>query len=1063
MGAARRLLTFADALVLLGAEPQGLARLDRALGGALNLATGGVSGTVIGMADANGRLIGLGRDAARSVGARLGRVQDRAERTQLLRAAHTVIVVVAFFEAMTELELPFGLDEVELTRSEQLALARTDAASCSSAPHATDVVALLLDADLPCPAPHTTSDAIGAALLVRYGEYADRFVRFLEGLALWEGLPRHRREQADDSLTRVLPRKAQERYHSLYVQLAAQAPEFALWTTQLAQQATHAEVGRALAGVEALLARTAEALHPPVDVAAALARAHRAALGRTVLDAESAPDGIRIPTTQELYLDPDFRVSDVPGSSEPTDEQWWQRLTVRRDLTRYLAGALTSPSMAHAPLLVLGQPGAGKSVLTRVLAARLPAVGFLPVRVPLRDVRAEDDLQDQIEQAIRAATGERVSWPDLVRSSGGSTPVLLLDGFDELLQTTGVHQSNFLERVAQFQEREADQGRPVLALVTSRTAVADRARFPDGLVVLRLEPFRPEHIRQWLTVWNAANAAGFAAADRSPLAWEHLERHAELAAQPLLLTMLALYDATQGSLQGAGDHLDVTELYEQLLSSFARREVEKSTQGAIPEEETAQLVERELQRLSLVAFAQLNRGRQWVSAAELEEDLTAVLGRAPVQASGFRTPLNPAEVVLGRFFFVQRAQSRRDGQVLASYEFLHATFGEYLAVRLALHLLTDLLSARPALALGAGHIHDDLAYALLSHTSLASRQMLRYARSLTDAMPEEERRRLVRLLVQVLGQHQMRTADQLPGYRPAMLRTTSRHGLYASNLVLVIVLLARRCPASTLFPASDDPVGAWHRHCLLWRSAMDESQWTDFAVSLDVHHYWDDGGRDLSVSLRPHAARTPEPLDMNWLFRYPQAHGGAGWSRSYWEDLWLKMALSGGTNDSVLRHSLDPVFRWLGQAVTVFTPVEGAPASSLAHDLLELLLADREAVTDEQLGDLHMRALRGVRLMLPTASKYLIRTMDALLTAFSRDRERLPEAMSDALGEFLQSDLVPLLLGEHERVTTPASSVRRALFQVLWLHEHVLSGLLSPDLWERLHAYRVRHVVPRTR
>ncbi|MGG7575884.1 hypothetical protein [Streptomyces sirii] len=285
--------------------------------------------------------------------------------------------------------------------------------------------------------------------------------------------------------------------------------------------------------------------------------------------------------------------------------------------------------------------------------------------------------------------------------------------------------------------------------------------------------------------------------------------------------------------------------------------------------------------------------------------------------------------------------------------------------------------------------------------------MLRYARSLTESMPENERRRLVRLLVQVLGQHETRTADQLPGYQPALLRTTSRHGLYGSNLVLVIVLLARHCPASVLFPESDDPVTAWHRHCLLWRSAMDESQWTDFAVSLHVHHYWNSDGRDLSVSLRPDAAGPPEPLDMNWLFRYPRAHGGSGWSRSYWEDLWLKMAISGGTNDSVLRHSLDPVFRWLGQAVAVFTPVEGAPASSLAHDLLELLLADREAVTDEQLGDLHMRALRGVRMMFPTASTYLIRTMDALFTAFSRDRERLPEATSDAFGAFLRNDTAP--------------------------------------------------------
>ncbi|MFD0514973.1 NACHT domain-containing protein [Streptomyces aureus] len=184
---------------------------------------------------------------------------------------------------------------------------------------------------------------------------------------------------------------------------------------------------------------------------------------------------------------------------------------MREDLTRYLAGALTSAGQERTPLLVLGQPGAGKSVLTWVLAARLPAAGFLPVRVPLRDVRAEDDLQEQIEQAVRAATGERVTWPDLVRSAGGAVPVLLLDGFDELLQTTGVHHNDFLVRVARFQEREAEQGRPLLALVTSRTSVADRARYPDGMVALRLEPFRAAQIQQWLAVWNDANAAGFAA------------------------------------------------------------------------------------------------------------------------------------------------------------------------------------------------------------------------------------------------------------------------------------------------------------------------------------------------------------------------------------------------------------------------------------------------------------------------------------------------------------------------------------------------------------------------
>ena len=118
------------------------------------------------------------------------------------------------------------------------------------------------------------------------------------------------------------------------------------------------------------------------------------------------------------------------------------------DLQEFLAGFLTSPRAVEAPLLVLGQPGSGKSVLTKVLAARLPAADFLPVRVALRDVPVTADLQDQIEYAIRAETGDRLEWPALARSAGDALPLVMLDGFDELLQATGVSQSDYLTRVA---------------------------------------------------------------------------------------------------------------------------------------------------------------------------------------------------------------------------------------------------------------------------------------------------------------------------------------------------------------------------------------------------------------------------------------------------------------------------------------------------------------------------------------------------------------------------------------------------------------------------------------
>ncbi|MFJ4717317.1 NACHT domain-containing protein [Streptomyces sp. NPDC088785] len=990
----RGLLSFADALTLLGVDSARITALDRAVGGALNLATGGASGTLLGMVSGRGRIIGAGRDAVHGVAERLGRAGHRAERTEVLRAAHTVIVVVAWFEALDEARLPFSLDDVELTRGEQLRLVGADGRAGD------DLVRELLAADVLFPAPHHPPEALAVDLESFYASVCAQFRQFLTGLRVWERLQDQGQFDTMSALNDALVDDAVRRYADLYAQLALAAPEFNFWITQNEHQATRAEVRRALDGVRTLLAESAAHLAPPADVAAALARAHTATLGRPVLDATTAPEGIRVPSLREMYLDPDFRVAQPQGQSGPADESWWQRFGVRQDLTRYLAGALTNPALAQAPLLVLGQPGAGKSVLTRVLAARLPEAGFLPVRVPLRDVRAEDELQDQIELAVRVATGERTSWPELVRSAGGSTPVLLLDGFDELLQTTGVHHNDFLIRVARFQRREAEQGRSVLAVVTSRTTVADRARYPEGLVALRLEPFRPAQIQRWLSLWNDANAHVLA-----PLTWEAVAQHAELASQPLLLTMLALYDATEGGLNRDGSPLAVTELYEELLSSFARREVGKSTRDAVPDTETAARVERELQRLSLVAFALLNRHRQWVSAAELEDDLVALLGRDAAASSGFRAPLGAAEIALGRFFFVQRSQSVRSGQVLSTYEFLHATFGEYLAVRLAVRLLTDLMAQRPGLSLGESRIDDELAYALLSYAPLASRQMLRFLRELAGRIPQDEREPLARQLIRVLrGHHRTRTSEEYPAYRPDNLRTAARHGLYESNLVLMVLVLRGRTTAAELFPDAQAAVHRWGRHCLLWRSAMDEAQWTDFALSFTTRRHWGaDGTRALEIVLRDdRVLEHPRPIDANWLFGFGEGAAGRTWQRTYWDEMWHKVSVAGTTTDSIVRHTLDPVFANLGVAVTTFTPLHGEPATSVANSLMRLVLDDVTALPDAELDDLHARVMRGLE-ALSLSSPQTARLLDVLVTAHRRDRDRLSEEVVARLDALVRS------------------------------------------------------------
>lgn len=252
----RRLLSLSDALVLLGADPPRLAALDRSLGGVLAVATGGVSDGLLRIADARGRILGLGRDAVRGVGARLGAADGRVERGEMLRAAHTVVVVLGWFEALAEQDLPFSLEAVRITRGDQLSLVGAGEADAGFA-------RALAAVDAPFPAPHLAPEDAARELLGWYTALSGRFLRFVSGLAVWDTLTPAGRDAAERALTGALPGAACVHYDSLYAQLAQQAPEFGFWATLTEHRATRAGVQRALAGIEALLAGTASHALPP--------------------------------------------------------------------------------------------------------------------------------------------------------------------------------------------------------------------------------------------------------------------------------------------------------------------------------------------------------------------------------------------------------------------------------------------------------------------------------------------------------------------------------------------------------------------------------------------------------------------------------------------------------------------------------------------------------------------------------------------------------------------------------------------------------------------------------
>ncbi|MFE0421602.1 NACHT domain-containing protein [Streptomyces sp. NPDC058953] len=931
----RRQLNYRDAVAILTGDSAGLAAADRALGGVLSVATGGVSDAVLNLLDAQGRVLRLGRELTANLRGGLTDA-DRATRTDRIAAAHTVLVITAWFEALGEAELPFRLQDLELTGREQVAI------TGGGWTPGTDFFGALVDFAVSPPAPHRPYEENLGLVRSRYGLFWRGLADFVRGLALYESLDDGARTwvaRVDDSLVD----RAVDRYEELYTQLAGDVPEFGFWSGQIEHQATRITVRQSLTGIEATLTGLSTA-QPPRHAAAALVTGYQAALGRAILAEGNAPAGVLMPSLGEGYIDPDFRLREVaPGAAGPADEDWWASSDVRSDLTECLAGLLTQPEYTRTPLVVLGQPGAGKSVLTKILAARLPAAGYLPVRILLREVPTDVEVQDQIEYAVRAATGERVTWPELVRAAGDAVPVLLFDGYDELLQATGVSQSDFLTRVTRFQEREADQGRPVFAVVTSRTAVADRPRYPEGTVALRLEPFNAGQVELWLGWWNRINAAYLAGRGLRPLPAEVAVRHGALASQPLLLLMLALYDGTDNALQRAtapGAEFDEAALYEQLLTSFAAREIMKSDPG-LPQRELEARAEQELQRLSLISFGMLNRRRQWITAQEAEADLAAILGRDATVGDDFQAPLSRGEIALGRFFFVQRAQAFRDNERMATYEFLHATFGEYLVARLAVQLLESLLDQRPALTVGRTRVDDELLYVVLSFATLASRQILPFAAARIARIPEADRERLAELLLTVLADHRTRTEHRYADYRPEVRATSSRHGLYSANIVLLAVMVTGRLLGSRLFPGADNPVALWHRRALLWRAAFRESEWTEFALALSVRQTWRGEYQDLEISPGLDGILR-EPIRLNWLHgrRLQENVPGrtAEWIRSRPEQIRHKMVVSGGNNDAIVLHAVDPFLTYMPDAVTTFSSDRDGEVGSVAHRLTRLWL-----------------------------------------------------------------------------------------------------------------------------
>ena len=896
-------LTFEGALRILGQhEHKTIERIDKLLGGVL-LGSGAVAGAIAlgatplaplaafgamwGWIEQKGLAVDLLKSAVDAVSARMSGLRGY-ERRELIAAAHSTIVVASVFEALREEtgdEFYRNLKITDATKAAVMKRVQSDLwAGRPGRPYGVEI---------PAPSASCGFEENVEGVTVWQVDCLAELLSFLSGLTP--------AESARINRTAVLTR-AIERYKSRYLELAAKVPEFAIWAqlgehaaTRTAVRANHEETMDRIAGLREMNADVLAALganrnalnriqallslppgsagldeaDPPAQqgqarglpgLCQAVSWANAGILGRRIIpvDPERHPSDLTIPQVREIYVNPRYRAAESPiegisrvqpeldaKSYRPADDQWWDSLPSRADFDVMLSAHVTSPDATRLPLLLLGHPGAGKSLLTKVFAARLPDSEYTVVRVPLRRVSADARIHHQIEEALEIGTDQRIEWSDLAEQSAaaGTVRVVLLDGLDELLQASEHDRSSYLEDVVEFQERELQQRRPVVVIVTSRTVVADRVRIPGGTTIVKLDPFSHADIADWLWRWNQVNADAIAAGAMGELTWGAVRRQPELVAQPLLLLMLALY-AADPELPPLDEEMATAELYRQLLDGFARREAGKDLGlGHDPSHgQLEQLTRDHLDRLAIAALGMFNRGRQDVGEEEIGKDLEALEPRLMERSR----PTEAGQRIISAFFFVHAPEAlatagQRGGaaQPRRAYEFLHATFGEYLVARRVMDELVDVTVRAFSGWRGPAVPDDDLLFALLSLQALAVRaSVLDFAREiyagLGATLQSEVRETLETLFSTYRNRH---GSDRYAAYRPAPPDQVSGLAYYSANLVALRVQLQQdgtAVPLADLLRRTDGALKEWRGTPRLWRTALDNDSLRAMLTSLDL-------------------------------------------------------------------------------------------------------------------------------------------------------------------------------------------------------------------------------------
>lgn len=551
-----------------------------------------------------------------------------------------------------------------------------------------------------------------------YKHISSNLIKIIRDLSIFDE-DNEEDKQEFENLSEVidkLPQKAIKAYEAQYLQLADKFNDFALFSQLKNLEGINHAIKKNREAVELVISTTDKIdvgltnLNNIVnsiatdynaiqaqDIIDDLKKKYVASIEEPIIDdreikSDNEMMSLRFPKIVDAFIPQSYKcLSYQRNDIKLEDRTIWEKTPVRHDLDKFFIEYLYSLDSINYPLIILGQPGSGKSLLTKVLSAQLMSNAYTVIRIPLREVNAEDGIDILVEDQIKKITNRSLS----TQGYGGFATqfkdrplIIILDGYDELLQAKGNVFSGYLEKIRTFQQDQKSMGRAVRIIITSRITLIDKARIPIKSTILRLLEFNSHQRQKWIDIWNENNADYFQCNKIKSFSLPPEEKNKknsiiELAEQPLLLLMLALYDSESNELKKTSN-IKRTELYDNLLRRFVRRERRRyilEFENKCSEEQE-EIIDKEMNRLGVVAIGMYNRQEVVIRSRQLEDDLDLFNARRNDDNLALHT-LKESESVLGSFFFIHKSTAKdldaHSDNSESAYEFLHNTFGEFLA------------------------------------------------------------------------------------------------------------------------------------------------------------------------------------------------------------------------------------------------------------------------------------------------------------------------------------------------------------------------------------------------